>query len=158
MTTGSSCAILGLYLAKVLKFTIKGIIKMQIELSDIVKLYNRIDELEKRVSQLEEKSNLKQNASTSCVERPTFPSECANSKYKALSEFLYGSWEKRIVLSYKQLEDILGFALPASAHKLPQSYWANTEFHTYAKSWLKLGYKAKVDVENKKVVFERNLY
>jgi len=48
--------------------------------------------------------------------------------------------------------------LPASAHNLPQSYWANTEYHTYAKSWLKLGYKAKVDVENKKVIFERNLY
>ncbi len=131
---------------------------MQIELSDIVKLYNRIEELEKRVSQLEEKSNLQQSASVPCVDRPTFPVECTNSKYKALSEFLYESWEKRIVLSYEQLEDILGFALPASAHNLPQSYWANTEYHTYAKSWLKLGYKAKVDAENKKVIFERNLY
>lgn len=131
---------------------------MQIELSDIVKLYNRIDELEKRVAQLEEKSNVQQSVSASCVERPAFPMECINSKYKALSEFLYENWEKRIVLSYEQLEDILGFSLPASAHNLPQSYWANTEYHTYAKSWLKLGYKAKVDTENKKVVFERNLY
>ena len=130
---------------------------MQIELADIVKLYNRIDELEKRVAQLEEKMNTQQN-SVSYAERPTFPAECANSKYKALSEFLYESWEKRIVLSYEQLEELLGFTLPASAHNLPQSYWANTEYHTYAKSWLKLGYKAKVDVENKKVVFERNLY
>ncbi len=131
---------------------------MQLELSDIVKLYNRIDELEKRVAQLEEKFNVQQSTNTSCVERSAFPVECANSKYRALSEFLYESWEKRIVLSYEQLEDILGFALPASAHNLPQSYWANTEYHTYAKSWLKLGYKAKVDLENKKVVFERNLY
>ncbi len=130
---------------------------MQLELTDIVKLYNRIDELEKRVAQLEEKVNMQQN-NISYVERPTFPAECANSKYKALSEFLYGSWEKRILLSYEQLEDILGFALPASAHNLPQSYWANTEYHTYAKSWLKLGYKAKVDAENKNVIFERNIY
>lgn len=131
---------------------------MQIELSDIIKLYNRIDELEKRVAQLEEKSNVQQSANPSYMERPAFPVECANSKYKALSEFLYESWDKRIILSYEQLEDVLGFSLPASAHNLPQSYWANTEYHTYAKSWLKLGYKAKVDTENKKVIFERNLY
>ena len=130
---------------------------MQLELADIVKLYNRIDELEKRVAQLEEKINVEQK-SVSYAERPAFPTECANSKYKALSEFLYESWEKRIVLSYEELENILGFSLPASAHNLPQSYWANTEYHTYAKSWLKLGYKAKVDAENKKVIFERNLY
>ena len=130
---------------------------MQLELADIVKLYNRIDELEKRVAQLEEKVNAGQK-SVSYAERPAFPAECANSKYKALSEFLYESWEKRIVLSYEELEGILGFSLPASAHNLPQSYWANTEYHTYAKSWLKLGYKAKVDAENKKVIFERNLY
>ena len=130
---------------------------MQIELSDIVKLYNRIDELEKRVVQLEERLNMQQN-SVSYIERPAFPAECANSKYKALSEFLYESREKKIELSYEQLEDVLGFSLPASAHNLPQSYWANTEYHTYAKSWLKLGYKAKVDAGNKKVIFERNLY
>ena len=130
---------------------------MQLELADIVKLYNRIDELEKRVAQLEEKVNVGQK-NVSYAERPAFPTECANSKYKALSEFLYGSWEKRIILSYEELESILGFSLPTSAHNLPQSYWANTEYHTYAKSWLKLGYKAKVDTENKKVTFERNLY
>ncbi|MBR6703772.1 MAG: hypothetical protein IKL76_04355 [Clostridia bacterium] len=131
---------------------------MQLELADIVKLYNRMDELEKRVAQLEEKVNVQQKAEIFYMERPAFPTECANGKYKALSEFLYERWEKRIVLSYEQLEALLGFTLPASAHNLPQSYWANTEYHTYAKSWLKLGYKAKVDVENKKVVFERNLY
>ena len=131
---------------------------MQIELSDIVKLYNRIDELEKRVAQLEEQITIQQSASAVFIERPTFPVECSNSKYKALSEFLYGNWEKRIELSYSELENILGFKLPTSAHTLPQSYWANTEYHTYAKSWLKLGYKAKVDTQNKIVVFERNVY
>lgn len=131
---------------------------MRLELTDIVKLYNRIDELERRVAQLEEKMKVQQNENVSYAGRPAFPAECSNSKYRALSEFLYENWEKRIVLSYEKLEDILGFALPASAHNLPQSYWANTEYHTYAKSWLKLGYKAKVDAENKKVIFERSLY
>ena len=130
---------------------------MQLELADFIKLYNRIDELEKRVVQLEEKLN-EQNEDISYVGRPTFPVECTNSKYRALSEFLYESWEKRIVLSYEKVEDILGFALPATAHNVPHSYWANTEYHPYAKSWLALGYKVKVDVKNKSVMFERNLY
>ena len=59
------------------------------------------------------------------------------------------------MVSYKKVEDILGFSLPASAYNLPQSYWG---YHTYAKSWLLLGYKAKVNIETKIVTFERNLY
>ena len=129
---------------------------MTIELEDIVKLYNRIDELEKRVAQLEAKNGA--GESEKKVGRPIFPAECGNSKYQALSEYLYESWEKRIVLSYDEIEDVLGFELPASAHTVPQSFWANTEYHNYAKSWLALGYKAKVDVKNKNVTFERNLY
>ena len=131
---------------------------MQLEFSDFVKLYNRIDELEKRVAQLEEKISEQQNENASYASRPAFPAECSNSKYRALSEFLYQSWDKRIVLSYDKLEDILGFSLPATAHNLPHSYWANTEYHPYAKSWLALGYKAKPDIKNKSVIFERNLY
>ena len=129
---------------------------MTIELADIVKLYNRIDELEKRVGVLEEKAGT--GKSERKEGRPVFPAECANSKYQALSEFLYEKWEKRIVLSYEELEDILGFELPASAHTLPQSFWANTEYHNYAKSWLLLGYKTKVNVKSKKVTFERSIY
>ncbi|MBQ9714278.1 MAG: hypothetical protein IJV83_03040 [Clostridia bacterium] len=131
---------------------------MQLEFADFVKLYNRIDELEKRVAHLEEKMNEQQTENLSYAGRPAFPVECSNGKYRALSEFLYESWEKRIVISYEKLEDILGFALPATAYNIPHSYWANTEYHPYAKSWLALGYKAKVDVKNKNVTFERNLY
>ena len=130
---------------------------MKLEMSDIVKLYNRIEALEKRVAQLENNVQT-QSASVIPTNRPAFPLDCTNSKYKALSEFLYEKWEKRIVLTYSQLETLLGFPLPASAHTLPQSYWANTEYHSYAKSWLRLGYKARVDAENKKVIFERNLF
>jgi hypothetical protein len=61
-------------------------------------------------------------------------------------------------LSYAQIEEILEFPLPPTAYNLPQSFWANTETHSYAKgSWLAVGYKAKV-VENQRVVFERSIY
>lgn len=129
---------------------------MTIELEDIVKLYNRIDELEKRVTQLEAKNSTCESEKKEG--RPLFPAECGNSKYQALSEYLYESWEKRIVLSYDEIENVLGFELPASAHTVPQAFWANTEYHNYAKSWLLLGYKAKVNVKTKTVSFERSLY
>ncbi len=128
---------------------------MNIELSDIVKLYNRIESLEGRVADLEAKvasSTLEENT------RPEFPDEIKNSKYYGLSEYLYSSWENRIELSYDKIEDILGFSLPVTAYNLPQSYWANTEYHSYAKSWLLLGYKAKVDVVHKTVKFIKNIY
>ena len=53
---------------------------MQLELADIVKLYNRIDELEKRVAQLEVQTSKQSSTKLSCVERPAFPAECANTK------------------------------------------------------------------------------
>ena len=144
---------------------------MQIELSEIVEMYNtmnwareeiaKLQEIiakqEERISKLE---GIVENgvAQTNCQNRPPYPVELNESKYKGLSEYLYEKWEKRIKLSYKAIEELLGFALPTSAHKIPHSYWANTEYHAYAKSWLALGYKAKVDVKNKIVTFERNVY
>ena len=65
--------------------------------------------------------------------------------------------KKSMELTYVEIEQILGFSLPSTAHKFPQVYWANTETHSYAKSWLAVGYKAKV-IGEKRVRFERSLY
>ncbi len=78
-------------------------------------------------------------------------------KYRSLAEYLLASGENRVVLSYSQIEDILGFRLPDTAKKYKQSYWANTETHSYAMSWLAVGYKARVDTENDIVTFIKNL-
>lgn len=144
---------------------------MQIELSEILELYNaknwareeiiKLQEIiakqEDRISKLEA---LIQNCSSYIdgQNRPAYPIVLNESKYKGLSEYLYEKWDKRIKLTYEEIEDLLGFALPATAHNVPHSYWANTEYHPYAKSWLLLGYKAKVNVKTKSVMFERNLY
>lgn len=131
---------------------------MQLELSDLVKIFNRIEELESRVATLEASmESLKENRNN-FVNRPSFPVEKISDKYKGLAEYLYQNWDKKIELSYQEIEEILGFSLPPTAYNLPQSYWANTETHSYAKgSWLAVGYKAKV-VGIEKVVFERSLY
>ncbi len=138
---------------------------MQIELSDLITLYNRIEmierkneelemkivELQTRILELEGRGNIPAN-------RPSFPVQKVGEKYKKLAEYLYEKWERSIELTYTQIEEILGFSLPPTAYNLPQSYWANTETHSYAKgSWLAVGYKAKV-MGSQKVKFERNIY
>ena len=122
----------------------------------ILELLSRIQVLEGKVAALEEQRATVEN--NAFADRPAFPSEKVGDRYKPLAEYLYGSWEKKIVLTYSDIERILGFALPQTAHNYPQSYWANTETHSYAFSWLAVGYKAKVFYETRTVVFERNLY
>jgi hypothetical protein len=131
---------------------------MQIELSDMVKIINRIEALENKVAMLESRMATMNDHSNSSSNRPAFPTEKISDKYKRLAEYLYEKWDRKIELSYAQIEEILEFPLPPTAYNLPQSFWANTETHSYAKgSWLAVGYKAKV-VENQRVVFERSIY
>ena len=81
---------------------------MNLELADIVKLYNRIEDLERRIATLESSVQEMQSVRPAVEEKPPFPVERTRGKYKPLAEYLYGRWEKRIKLSYKEIEDILG--------------------------------------------------
>lgn len=130
---------------------------MQLELDEIVKILNRIESLESRVTELE--AYIKEHSDNKAIvkSRPLFPTGRVSGKYKSLAEYLYENWERKIELTYTQIEEILGFSLPQTAHKLPLSYWANTNTHSYASSWLAIGYKAKV-AGIQKVIFERDLY
>ena len=131
---------------------------MQLELSDLVTIYNRIEALENRVATLEDRIVELEGCGSAIPNRPPFPSEKVGEKYKKLAEYLYENWNRCIELTYSEIEAILGFSLPPTAYNLPQSYWANTETHSYAKgSWLAVGYKAKV-IAAQKIRFERNLY
>ena len=130
---------------------------MQLELSDIVKILNRIETLEKKVKNLEDMITKSSNRQPTAIDRPIFPTDKISEKYKALAEYLYEKWDRKIELTYGEIEMILGFSLPPTAYSFPQSYWANTETHSYASSWLAIGYKAKVE-SVQKIVFTRNLY
>ena len=119
----------------------------------ILEMLERIKVLENKVKELEEK-----------IENTPAPQPQANvqldkvsAKYRGLAEYLLSSNETRVTLSYTQIEDILGFALPDTARKFKQSYWANTETHSYASSWMAVGYKARVDTESDIVTFIKNL-
>ncbi len=78
-------------------------------------------------------------------------------KYRKLAEYLLSSNEMRVTLSYPQIEEILGFALPDTARNFKPSFWANTRTHSYASSWMGVGYKTQIDPYSDSVTFVKNL-
>ena len=123
------------------------------ELNNIVlELMNRIQVLEKKVEFLES-----QISGDSVVER-VFPNREIGNKYKPLAEYLFRNGEKKVELTYKEIEHILGFTLPSTAYNYPQSFWANTETHSYSSAWLKVDYRARTNIAENKVIFEKNIY
>ena len=124
----------------------------------ILELLSRIKVLEEKVEALEAKKSENEEADLKKAIKPRFPVDKISDKYRSLAEFLYEKWEKKIVLTYEEIENILDFKLPPTAYKIPKSYWANTLTHTYATSWLSVGYKAKVNIEVMSVTFERITY
>lgn len=122
----------------------------------ILEMLERIKVLEDKVKALEEK-----NETTQIIEPLQYNKaqlEKISTKYRKLTEFLLSSDEMRIRLTYPQIEEILGFSLPDTAKKYMRSYWANTETHSYSSSWMAIGYRARVDVDNEIVIFEKKLY
>ncbi len=78
------------------------------------------------------------------------------TNYQPLSAFLGSQRLSRLTLTFKEVEDILGQPLPPSARK-HQPWWANTDSHSQAKCWLKLGWKSEqITLSGEKVTFVRN--
>lgn len=119
----------------------------------MLEMLERIKVLENKVKVLEDKIENTPEPQPQVVVQL----DKVSAKYRGLAEYLLSSNETRVALSYSQIEKILGFALPDTARKFKQSYWANTETHSYASSWMAVGYKARVDVERDTVTFIKNL-
>ena len=118
----------------------------------VLELMSRIQILEKKVELLESKINGDFSI------KNVFPNNEIGNKYKPLAEYLFKNGEKKIELTYQEIENILGFNLPSTAYNYPQSFWANTETHSYSSAWLKVDYRARTNIADKKVIFERNIY
>jgi len=78
-------------------------------------------------------------------------------KYELLCKWLAYKEEDCITLSFKQLEEILGFRLPPSSRKY-RAWWANDKTHVQAADgWLRAGWKVdSVDLRKEMVTFKRN--
>lgn len=79
------------------------------------------------------------------------------SRYFPLQSFLAANPQPSVVLSYEEIEELLGRRLPKTAYgSAKRQWWANTETHSQALAWLRAGRKAKLDVNNDRVTFLRD--
>jgi hypothetical protein len=78
-------------------------------------------------------------------------------KYIGLSRYLNECGKKVLIMTFDEIESIIGDKLPSSAHK-HNAFWANTKTHSVAFGWLNAGYRT-VDVDKhidkKEMLFEK---
>jgi hypothetical protein len=79
-------------------------------------------------------------------------------EYQLLYEYLHDRYADRLVLTFAQVEDLLGFSLPDPA-RLDLEWWAadgSASGHSaQSHSWMLAGRTALVNLTAKCVVFER---
>ncbi len=119
----------------------------------LLEMLERIKTLEGKVSVLEEQMKGGERG----IGQEDLSSRQVSPKYRKLAEYLLEVDQVRVELSYPQIEGILGFSLPKTAENYPKAFWANAKDHSYASSWMEVGYKARVDEERKVVTFVKNL-
>lgn len=76
-------------------------------------------------------------------------------KYDDLGHYLVARRKKYIRMSFREIEEVLGFSLPDAARKYP-AWWSNTKSHSHASSWWDFGFMTEqVDVPGQKVTFRK---
>ena len=79
-------------------------------------------------------------------------------KYKGLYEYLEHRYANTLVLTFAQIEDLLGFTLPDSA-RVDHEWWANHDPNDtpppHSRSWTLANRTATPNLEAQTVVFER---
>lgn len=110
----------------------------------ILELLNRVSFLEERVSNLENDTPSTKNVTAT-----------GGKKYRYLSDYLHNAAEGPVRLTFDEIEQIIKEKLPGSAYQ-HRAFWANTESHSIAISWMSVGYRTvEVDIANRYVVFEK---
>jgi hypothetical protein len=81
-----------------------------------------------------------------------------SGKYLSLYTYLENRYAQTVVLTFGEIEDLLGFTLPDGA-RLHQEWWTNLDPNTlrpsYTDAWMLASRTAKPNLLAKTVVFER---
>lgn len=76
------------------------------------------------------------------------------SAYTPLQTYLADRSEAAVVMSYAEIESLLGRKLPPTAYgDHRRQWWANTETHTQALAWLRANRKTRLDTAADRVTF-----
>lgn len=78
------------------------------------------------------------------------------SKYDALEKYLKTANQDFLPMSFQDIENIIGSALPASSRK-HRAYWSNNPSNNVmTAAWLKAGFETlDVDMRSRKLIFKR---
>ncbi len=77
-------------------------------------------------------------------------------KYEPLGSFLRRQTTDEVLVSFEQIERIIGDKLPASAHE-HRAWWSNNPNNSVmTKAWIEAGFRSEqVDMDGRKLVFRR---
>jgi hypothetical protein len=77
------------------------------------------------------------------------------SKYEPLPQFLASVGGTAHRMSFREIEQVLGFKLPKSAYEHEACWSNNATGHSHARVWMKFGWRTQaVDLAGRKVTFE----
>jgi hypothetical protein len=97
-------------------------------------------------------------ATTRPSEPDVEPQPVMSGKYLSLYKYLHDRYADTVVLTFGQIESLLGFSLPAQA-RLDQQWWTNAEDTSagahYSDSWILARRVATPNLLAQTVVFER---
>ena len=86
---------------------------------------------------------------------PSSPMASTSKKYRALTERLNSTAQPQLVLSFQDIERLLGSSLPASARE-HRAWWANSDSHSQARAWMAVGWQMdSVDMAGETVIFRK---
>lgn len=79
-----------------------------------------------------------------------------SSKYDALGDYLASRPTTEVLLSFSDIENIIGTRLPEKAVNYPAWWSNNPSNNTMTKVWLEAGFRTeKVDIGGRRLVFRR---
>jgi len=78
------------------------------------------------------------------------------SKYENLAQYLAGKDDKKFMITFKKIEEIIDDKLPKAARE-HRAWWANSDSNNHAiQGWLRAGWEtSRVDMENQVLIFVR---
>jgi len=90
--------------------------------------------------------------------RTTSQPSVVPAEYLSLHKYLAERFANTVVLTFAEIEDLLGFTLPNLA-RLQKEWWANPDAHgapsTQSRSWTQASRSAKPNLLAQTVTFER---
>lgn len=88
-----------------------------------------------------------------------FPTSTVAPQYRGLHKYLEARFADSVVLTFAQIEDLLGFTLPDGARSQPE-WWTSgtstTPASVQSRSWIDAGRSAEPNLKARTVRFDRN--